>query len=284
MPTDRTPLEQVGSLQDQVARNLRNDIEAGVLRDGETLPSTRELAAQWGVSVFTVNEAMKLLTEEGLIVAKARSGRVVRSPGQPGRSGARFAKPQVLLVGGYAGSGKSELARVLARVTGWPVLDKDTLTRPLVETLLEVRGLPPHDRESPVYVNDVRPREYDALMAAVTENVECGVSALAAAPFVQEFSDSAWIQRTIAKFEALGAETTLVWLHCDADTMLTYLRHRGAARDAVKLAGWPDYLGGIDVDFRPAVPHVVVENSATSEPLQVQAKRLLDGLAKRAQS
>jgi DNA-binding transcriptional regulator YhcF (GntR family) len=283
MPMNRTPIEQTGSLQDQVARNIRNDIEAGVLRDGETLPSTRQMAEQWGVSVFTVNEAMKLLAEEGLVVSKSRSGRVIRAPRSGGRAALRIAKPQVVLVGGYAGSGKSELARILARESGWGVLDKDTMTRPLVESLLEVRGLPPHDRESTTYVQDVRPREYDALMASVWENLECGVSAIAAAPFIQEFQDAAWVERTTAKAEALGVALSLVWLSCDADTMLTYIRHRGAARDAAKLADWAGYLDGLDLEFRPAAPHVVVENSASSEPLQSQAKSLLESLAERPQ-
>ena len=57
--------------------------------------------------------------------------------------------------------------------------------------------------------------------------------------------------------------------------MHTYLRHRGAARDAAKLSDWETYLGGIDPTFRPSTRHTVVENSSTSEPLQAQAARLV---------
>lgn len=73
----------------------------------------------------------------------------------------------------------------------------------------------------------------------------------------------------------MDATTTLVWVYCDADTMHTYVRHRGAARDAAKLADWPAYLDSIDVDFRPATPHLMIDNSASSTPLQDQAKELL---------
>jgi DNA-binding transcriptional MocR family regulator len=31
-------------------------IESGRLKEGEALPSTREMAGQWSVSVFTINE------------------------------------------------------------------------------------------------------------------------------------------------------------------------------------------------------------------------------------
>lgn len=65
----------------------------------------------------------------------------------------------------------------------------------------------------------------------------------------------------------------------DADTMLTYVRRRGAARDAHKLATWDEYIDGIDLDFRPGVDHHVIDNSLTAEPLRRQAERLLAILA-----
>ena len=36
--------------------------------------------------------------------------------------------------------------------TGWPMLDKDTMTRPVVEAALEITGQPPNDRESETYL------------------------------------------------------------------------------------------------------------------------------------
>lgn len=268
-------LTRTESLHQQVARNIRNDIDAGVLRDGDVLPSTRELAEQWGVSVFTINEAMRILAEEGRVESKSRSKRVIRVPDQAPRKEIRLRQPRVILIGGYAGSGKTELGRILARDTGWPLLDKDTLTRPVVEMALEVLGQSPNDRESETYLNTIRPREYEALLAAVSENLECGNSAIATAPFIREFADVAWIGRTRALFADRGATTTVVWLHCDAGTMQTYIRRRGAARDAAKLADWSGYLAGINTDFRPQEDHVLVDNCASSVPLQSQAKELL---------
>ncbi len=266
-----------GSLREQIARNIRASIEAGVLRDGEVLPSTRELAAEWGVSVFTITEAMKDLSNAGLVVSKSRSKRVVQRPSTAQRVELR-GQPHVLLIGGYAGSGKTELARILAHGTGWPVLDKDTLTRAVVEAALEAHGCTPDDRESDIYLEVIRPREYEALISATRENVECGNSAIVAAPFIREFQTESWLSRTKADFTALGATMTLVWVNCDPDTMQTYLRHRGAARDSAKLADWPAYLSRIDVAFRPNMSHVVVDNSRSSTPLQSQATELLKSL------
>ena len=262
-------------LQQQVARNIRNEIAAGVLRHGQPLPSTRDLAQQWGVSVFTINEAMKLLASENVIVSKPRAGRVVNAPDQAARVEVRTASPHVLLVGGYAGSGKTELGRVLARETGWPMLDKDSLTRPVVEAALEVLRLSPHDRESEEYLSRIRPREYEALINTMTENVQCGNSAIVTAPFVKEFRDAAWLDRLEASCADMGAKVSIVWVYCDPDTMHTYIRHRGAARDSFKLDNWADYVESLNIDFRPPVPHFTVNNSASGAPLQTQARELV---------
>ncbi|MFB9906294.1 GntR family transcriptional regulator [Allokutzneria oryzae] len=261
-----------------MARNIRNQISAGVLRDGQPLPSTRDMAEEWGVSVFTINEAMKTLAEQGLVTSKPRAGRVVTAPDQAYRNEIRGAQPQVLLIGGYAGSGKTELGRILARESGWPMLDKDTLTRPVVEAALETLGCSPNDRESETYISRIRPREYEALISATLENLQCGNSVIATAPFIREFGDRAWISRVQAQFSDLNANLSLVWVYCDMETMRTYIRQRGAARDASKIENWETYSSALNIDFRPAVDHVVIDNSSSGSPLQKQARDLVNSL------
>ncbi|SCL16739.1 DNA-binding transcriptional regulator YhcF, GntR family [Micromonospora nigra] len=278
MSSPRPRLTRGESMYQQIARHIRNEIAAGVRRDGDVLPSSRELAAEWDTSSFTITEAMKVLEAEGFIESKSRSKRVVRVPNQERRSPVRLPKPRVVLVGGYPGSGKTELGRILARATGWPMLDKDTLTRPVVEVALEILGLSPHDRESKTYLEVVRPREYEALSSAAEENVQCGNSAIVTAPFIAEFQDPQWLSRTNARFTDMGASVSVVWVYCDPDTMNLYIRKRGAARDSAKLADWTGYLGRIDTDFRPLVEHVVINNCTSAKPLQHQAEALVKSL------
>ncbi|MCP2268167.1 regulatory protein, gntR family [Actinokineospora diospyrosa] len=275
MADDQPRLSRSESLHQQVARNIQNDIEAGRLRHDETLKTTRELAKQWGVSVFTINEAMKILIANGLVESRPRSGRKVVAPQQEQHSILRMPNPNVLMIGGYAGSGKTELGRILARRIGWPILDKDTLTRPVVEAALQVMGCSPNDRESKSYLTQIRPREYEALRSAVTENVQCGNSAIVTAPFIRELKDDAWVNRMRTLYDSLGAKVTVVWVYCDIDTMHTYIRHRSAARDASKLDNWPEYAASIDVDFRPNIAHFLVDNSASGNPLREQASTLV---------
>lgn len=263
---------QRGSSAIVIARQVRSDIEAGRYRHEEQLPSTRTLAEEWRTSVATITRAMQQLSEQGLVINRDRSSRVVNylDPRRRDRGA-----PTVLVVGGYAGSGKTETGRILARLTGWPMLDKDSTTRPVVEAALERLGESPHDREGATYLEVVRPAEYEALRECTLENVQCGNSVIMTAPFIRELRDPAWCGRTTAELESLGAVVHAVWVRCDPESMRTYLARRGAARDASKLAHWDDYLAGLDLAYTPAMPHTIINNSLASTPLQAQVEQVL---------
>lgn len=165
------------------------------------------------------------------------------------------------LIGGYAGSGKSEFANFLSSITGWPIFDKDILTRALVEQVLIAHGRPVHDRESPVYLEKVRPYEYRCLIESGRQNLRCGISTILCAPFLREFKDPAWLARARVACQQTGAELQVVWMRCDGESMFDYVTFRGAARDTWKLANWDEYIAGVDTGFQPACDHYVVENS-----------------------
>ncbi|MET7770174.1 GntR family transcriptional regulator [Nocardia sp. NPDC005366] len=262
----------------QIAREIRNEIESGRLRPGQKLPSTRALARQFGVSVAPVNDAMALLEEEGLVISKPRSGRLVSDTATPGAPRPRRGRPQVIFVGGYAGSGKTELGRILARLTGWAMLDKDTITRHVVDAALVQLGSTVSDRESPIYLDIVRPAEYECLAATVRENVSCGVSVIATAPFIREFSSEAWFRRTAVELDTMGADMEVVWIRCQPDSMYSYITRRGAARDSGKLAEWDNYVRGIDLAFEPPWQHTIITNDPDSPPLREQAQALIKSL------
>ncbi|MBL1079476.1 GntR family transcriptional regulator [Nocardia sp. 2] len=264
----------------QIAHQLENDIEAGRLRPGQRIASTRELAAQFEVSVGAINDAMELLISKGLVVSRSRSGRYVALDAAPIDRIRERPKPRAVLVGGYAGSGKTEFGRIFARETGWAMLDKDTLTRSVVDAALVELGSSMQDRDSDIYRNSIRPAEYECLQAAMLENIACGVSVVCTAPYLREFKQRSWFERTSARLEALGADMSVIWIECDIDSMHTYVKRRGAIRDTWKLGHWADYLArDVDVTFRPPWPHTVISNNQDSEPLQAQAKSFLRTLS-----
>lgn len=269
------------NLTEQITRLIREQIESGRLRHGQALPSTRLLAEKYKVSAKTINAALAPLIGEGLVISRDRAGRTVNAPDQA-EAPAVFKpkRPQVVLIGGYAGSGKTELGRMIVRETGWGLFDKDSTSGRVVDAALEALGQPADNRESDVYVNIIRPAEYEALMCAMTENVACGASVILTAPFLGKLSDRAWLEQVKAECENMGAELNVVWVACDVESMRAYIEHRNARRDSWKLANWDAYLASIDVNFRPDFEHVVIDNSRTyGQTLRDQVKELLSRIS-----
>ena len=63
----------------QIADSFRNDILAGRLKEGEHLPSIRELAKDLRISVITTMKAYEMLSDEGYITAAQGKGYYVNS-------------------------------------------------------------------------------------------------------------------------------------------------------------------------------------------------------------
>lgn len=68
------------------------------------------------------------------------------------------------------------------------------------------------------------------------------------------------MRRLINRCEARGVTVAVVWIQCDLDTMHEYISFRSAGRDSWKLQNWDTYATGIDLELRPVVPHLVVDN------------------------
>ncbi|MFF4653011.1 GntR family transcriptional regulator [Streptomyces sp. NPDC001380] len=62
---------------EEIAESLRSRIAAGEFAPGETLPSGRDLAEQWGVSRATAVKAMDVLRNDGVVEARQGTGFVV---------------------------------------------------------------------------------------------------------------------------------------------------------------------------------------------------------------
>jgi GntR family transcriptional regulator/MocR family aminotransferase len=86
---DRTPITQ------RICEAIKNQIQAGLFGPGARLPSTRSLAAEWGVSRTTVTAAYEQLIAEGYLETRqgARAqvaqglGQPTAQPGQPAPTG-----------------------------------------------------------------------------------------------------------------------------------------------------------------------------------------------------
>ena len=65
------PLEEGIPIYLQIIRHVKRGIVAGIVRDGDELPSGRVLSARLGVNPNTVQKAYRLLEEEGVITSHA---------------------------------------------------------------------------------------------------------------------------------------------------------------------------------------------------------------------
>ena len=80
--------ETEGNLYERVARRVVEQVNKGIYRPGERVPSVRRLSDQLDVSIATVIEAYRRLEDDGVLEARPQSGYYVRlrqwqSPAEP---------------------------------------------------------------------------------------------------------------------------------------------------------------------------------------------------------
>ncbi|MFE2553615.1 GntR family transcriptional regulator [Streptomyces sp. NPDC059355] len=64
----------------EIAAYYRKQIQDGVLKPGETMPSLRQVSEHFGVAQTTANRAFRVLKQEGLTLPKAGVGTIVAGP------------------------------------------------------------------------------------------------------------------------------------------------------------------------------------------------------------
>ncbi len=62
----------------QLCNQILKGIALGEIRDGDSLPSVRQLAEDISINMHTVNKAYSILKEEGFVKLDRRTGAVVR--------------------------------------------------------------------------------------------------------------------------------------------------------------------------------------------------------------
>ncbi len=78
---DVTGSHSSGRAADIIVETIEGQILSGILTDGAALPAERDLMSEYSVSRTVVREAIRILSQRGMIEARPRHRPVVRMPG-----------------------------------------------------------------------------------------------------------------------------------------------------------------------------------------------------------
>ena len=84
MSNGTTELDRPVPLYMQVVRQLRAQIASGELRDGDRLPSQREMMARWRISMQTASKVIGAMKTEGIAIPSVGRDTLV-APGAAAR-------------------------------------------------------------------------------------------------------------------------------------------------------------------------------------------------------
>ncbi|WP_018749902.1 AAA family ATPase [Paenibacillus sanguinis] len=145
---------------------------------------------------------------------------------------------------GVAGTGKTTVARKLARRMSAAFLDRDTVGGRFAEKILEMNGLDTNDRDSDFYKQHLRDLEYEATRDICIENLSAGQNVFMISPFTAELKSREWLGKLLQdagmSSQEVDVKVVVVTLE-DMDTQKERIIERSTDRDSWKLSHWDDF-------------------------------------------
>lgn len=153
-------------------------------------------------------------------------------------------KQKLVFFVGVAGTGKTTVARKLAKRIQAAFLDRDTVGGRFVEKMLEMNGLDVNDRDSEFYKKHLRDLEYDTTKDICIENLAAGQNVFMISPFTAELKNKGWIEEVLAAAglskQEVDVKVIAVTLG-DMETQRKRIEQRQTERDNWKLEHWDDF-------------------------------------------
>lgn len=163
---------------------------------------------------------------------------------------------------GVAGTGKTTVAKEIAKQIPCAFLDRDTVGGRFVERFLEKEGLDKNDRDSAFYKDNLRDLEYDTTTDICMENLAAGQNVFMISPFTAELKNPQWIENVLNQSgktkQEVDVKVIAVTLE-DIKTQRERIEERGTIRDTWKLENWDSYE--TRVNFVPTINWDIPESS-----------------------
>jgi predicted kinase len=153
---------------------------------------------------------------------------------------------RLIFICGHSGAGKTTISRSLVRRLNeltrenYFLLDKDTAYSKYSSKVMGLLTGDPDDRDSEVFLRELREPEYNGMLDITRENLDIGVNVVVCAPFSVEVKS-----RRIFDARALGvaADTAIsvIWVTVPEQVARERIERRGERRDRYKLEHWDEY-------------------------------------------
>jgi len=153
---------------------------------------------------------------------------------------------RLILICGHSGAGKTTFSKALvARLNeltreSFFLLDKDTAYSSYSARVMGLLTGDPDDRDSEVFLRELREPEYAGILGIARENLDIGVNVVLCAPFSREVK-----ARTVFDAGAMGVadgtRISVIWVTVPESVARERIEQRGERRDRYKLAHWDEY-------------------------------------------
>lgn len=190
---------------------------------------------------------------------------------------------KLIVVAGVAGSGKSYIGKEISKlIENCVYLDKDTQTRLMVDSFLFALGSNDTDRESSIYLEKIRPLEYDCMMKQAMENIELGKNVVVSAPFLKEFNEQEFFENLKFDLEFEDAHLKLVWVDTDPDSSRKRIIDRNAKRDEGKIKAWSEYINKVNHEIPSIDEELFIFNNRLNpeESTSIQLEKAIEFIQK----
>lgn len=188
----------------------------------------------------------------------------------------------IVMVSGYAGTGKSTVGKSIAKELGSVYLDKDTVGQGFTEKILKDNNSHEGDRESDIYHSEISPMEYETIINLAVENVSLGNDVVLTAPFISQLQEEDWVEINVLRYFEADVKLSVIWLYTDERTERVRLTERGSKRDKWKLDNWEEYADKVRV-FKPENEYIHLFNNKeemTAETYEERIKELVENITR----